>query len=207
MCHCGRHLASVYQIWSLRVTSETATYLSTAYCIGFYSFNLIIILNINSLYPSQSLKKISSILMFYIIIYNYTIFPGSCLYVYTCIYTTIPFFLDYVSHIQILDISYFKHSALSPLLENCITGIALNIFALSPGTPRFCCFGVIRSFDALQIRKYIFWKALCVEMHNFCVNTIPDQYKLLDQQKIVNKAVYYISPHKLLQMTGNRCQL
>ena len=27
--------------------------------------------------------------------------------------------------------------------------------------------------DALQIRKCIFWEALCIEMHDFCINTIP----------------------------------
>ena len=28
--------------------------------------------------------------------------------------------------------------------------------------------------DALQIQKCIFWAALCVKMHDFCVNAIPE---------------------------------
>ena len=75
-----------------------------------------------------------------------------------------------------------------------VTGIALHVFALSPGAPYLAGFespkvlkgshktGSMRaSFyncvpcpDTLQIQKCIFWEALCVKMHNFCINAIPD---------------------------------
>ena len=77
-------------------------------------------------------------------------------------------------------------------------GIALPIFALIPGTPWWSCwFRVTRSFegvplnwiyeskflylrprDALQIQKCIFWEALCLKMHDFCVSAIPEMLEL-----------------------------
>ena len=31
----------------------------------------------------------------------------------------------------------------------------------------------LRPEDALQIQKCILWEALCIKMHDFCVNVIP----------------------------------
>ena len=38
-------------------------------------------------------------------------------------------------------------------------------------------FRYLRPRNVLQIQKCIFWEALCVKMHDFCVNAIPDNSK------------------------------